>query len=58
MIELTKNLEQFCSKNNIHHNYGLIVEKLISDYNSPNFGDVLKKAITEYYVENFIKEGL
>lgn len=58
MIELTRNLEQFCSKNNIHPNYGLIVEKLISDYNSPNFGDVLKKAITEYYVENFIKEGL
>lgn len=58
MTELSENLKEFCDKNNIHPNYGLIVEKLISDYNSPSFGDVLKKAMSEYYIENFIKEGL
>ncbi|MDW8802508.1 PcfJ domain-containing protein [Clostridium sp. A1-XYC3] len=58
MKNLSSQIELYCSKNKIVPNYGSILKKLSSYYNTYEYEIMLKKVLSEYYVESFAKEGL
>lgn len=58
MINISEGIDMYCRRNNIVPNYGEILGRLTSSYNTVDYEKMLKKVLHEYYIESLVKEGL
>jgi len=58
MQNISKEAMKYCSENEIIPNYGFILTKLTSFYNSVDYENTFRKVLSEYYIESFVKEDL